>query len=75
MKTLNACSFTAREVWDLFQHQFTDIGSIAFADLLLLQYGDFKETMMNTTIAWNIWKRRNALVFNGIDEDLSVVAK
>jgi hypothetical protein len=30
---------------------------------------------LNTAIAWKIWKRRNALVGNGIDEDLSMVAK
>jgi hypothetical protein len=35
----------------------------------------FEATTIATAIAWNIWKQRNNLVFNSIDEHMAFVAR
>jgi hypothetical protein len=57
-------------VWNFFHQRFTSIGSVSFDYLLMHHCRSFEETTVQTAIAWNIWKLRNALVFNGVDEDL-----
>jgi hypothetical protein len=42
---------------------------------LLSCFHSFEESTINTAIAWSIWKRRNALSFNNIVEDLSLVSQ
>jgi hypothetical protein len=33
---------------------------------------DYDERTINTAIAWNIWRRRHSLVFNGIHTKTSL---
>ena len=65
----------AREVWSLFHHDFDSHTFVTFADFWLSRCRSYEETTINTAIAWSIWKRRNALTFNGITEDISLVSR
>jgi hypothetical protein len=55
-----------------------DLDDRDYADLSnfwVLCWRTCEEGTINTTIAWKIWKRRNALTFNDIVEDISMVAR
>jgi hypothetical protein len=65
----------ASEVWRFFHHDFDDQDYATFQDFWLLRCHTFEETTINTAIAWSIWMRMNALTFNGIIEDISVVTQ
>jgi mannosylglycoprotein endo-beta-mannosidase len=65
----------AREVWEAFSPDNAALLPSSFNDLLLLYCQRREDSTINTAIAWNIWKRRNTLVFNGIDEPASVTTQ
>jgi hypothetical protein len=60
----------AREVWDSFS--FLD-GIQGVDDLLDSRLRSPAKATVATAIAWNIWKRRNAKIFDGVDEPLLLV--
>jgi hypothetical protein len=65
----------AQEVWLFFHNNFGSRGITRFTDIWLAQDHSYEEASINTAIAWTIWKRRNALAFDGIVEDLSLVSR
>jgi hypothetical protein len=65
----------ASEIWRFFHRDFDDHDYATFPDFWLLRCRTYEETTINTAIAWSIWKRRNALTFNGVIEDISMVAQ
>jgi hypothetical protein len=64
----------ARKVWSFFASNNYNMTPSNYPDLLLHRHHTSENATINTAIAWNIWKRRNALVFNGIDEPLPITA-
>jgi hypothetical protein len=65
----------AREVWKFFHHDFDDLAIDTFTNLWLLSFRTYEEATINTAILWNIWKRRNALTFNIVVENLATVTR
>jgi hypothetical protein len=65
----------ATEVWDFFHHGFDPADYSNFSDLCLKKSCSYEEATINTAIAWNIWKRRNAQTFNDAVESLSFVTR
>jgi mannosylglycoprotein endo-beta-mannosidase len=65
----------AQEVWHFFHNNFGSRGVAHFTDIWLARDHSYEEATINTAIAWTIWKRRNALAFNGIVEDLSLASR
>jgi hypothetical protein len=65
----------AREVWRFFQMDFADQAPFSLTDLLRSSFSSFEASTITTAIAWNIWKRRNSLVFNSVDETLHVISQ
>jgi hypothetical protein len=59
----------AHEVWAALLPADQDLTAPA-TDLLLSRSQSFEDRTIRIAIAWNIWKRRNALVFNSKDEPL-----
>jgi hypothetical protein len=64
----------AAEVWAFFHRVFAPGTVSSFSDFWLERCSTFEETTINTAIAWNIWKRRNARTFNDTLESLSLVS-
>jgi hypothetical protein len=64
----------AWEVWTFFFPDFSAGRPSNLADLRTMRCRNFEETTIVAAITWNIWKRRNAKTFNGVDEDLSLVS-
>jgi hypothetical protein len=64
----------AAEVWAFFHRDFAPGTVSSFSDFWLERCSTFEETTINTAIAWNIWKRRNARTFNDTLESLSLVS-
>nr|XP_051208403.1 uncharacterized protein LOC127325637 [Lolium perenne] len=64
----------AWEVWTFFFPEFSAGRPSNLADLWAMQCRDFEETTIVAAITWNIWKRRNARTFNGVDEDMRLVS-
>jgi hypothetical protein len=65
----------ATEVWGHFHHNFDPGAYTGFSDFCLQHNCTYEESTINTVIAWTIWKRRNALTFNGVSEDLALVSR
>jgi hypothetical protein len=63
----------ATEVWESFHLGFDPGAYASLSDFCLQHSSSYEEATINTAIAWSIWKRRNALTFNNINEDLSFV--
>jgi hypothetical protein len=64
----------AREVWSVFFPQLRSFPS-SFEEVWAQRCHSSEESTICTAIAWNVWKRRNALVFNAMDESLSTVVR
>ncbi|KAK1698455.1 hypothetical protein QYE76_015152 [Lolium multiflorum] len=58
----------ATDVWEFFHCGFDPSAYSSFSDLCLKNSCSYEEATINTAIAWNIWKCRNALTFNGVVE-------
>ncbi|KAK1669680.1 hypothetical protein QYE76_057839 [Lolium multiflorum] len=65
----------ATEVWDFFHHGFDPADYSSFSDFCLKKSSSYEEATINTAIAWNIWKRRNARTFNDDVESLTLVTR
>jgi hypothetical protein len=65
----------AREVWQFFQFGPLAQDPPTFAGLLSSCCTSYETTTVFTAIAWNIWKRRNALIFNSEDEDIQALSR
>jgi hypothetical protein len=65
----------AREMWLFFSPASNLNGPCSFPELLQRRCQSLEASTVHLAIAWNIWKRRNTLVFNGTDEPLLVAAK
>ena len=70
---LLVCCPRAREVWDLFYPSTNGLVASSVQELWAARCGDFVKTTICTAISWNIWKRRNAKVFNNVYEPLDAV--
>jgi hypothetical protein len=53
------------EIWDSFHQDFNPSMYTGFSDFCLRRNCTYEESTINTAIAWNIWKRINAMTFNG----------
>jgi hypothetical protein len=62
-------------VWHLFGFDFTNHDPFTFDDLLRHGCTTPAAATIITAILWNVWKRRNALVFNLEDEPLTSLAR
>jgi hypothetical protein len=67
--------FRAREVWTFFGLDVASSDAACMAFFLWERCSSFEASTICTAIAWTIWKRRNAMIFNGVDEDLTSVAR
>jgi hypothetical protein len=65
---LVSCHY-AHEVWATLLPAGQDLTAHA-TDLLLSRSQSFEDRTIRIAIAWNIWKHRNALVFNSKEESL-----
>jgi hypothetical protein len=65
----------AQEVWEFFHQHYENPNSATFDDFFLHRCTSLEATTICMTISGNIWKRRNALIFNGLDEDLSMAVR
>jgi hypothetical protein len=65
----------ALELWGHFHLRHAATQATDFSDFLVHSGNSLEAATINAAIAWNIWKRRNALVFNGINEDIASSAR
>ncbi|XP_071681019.1 uncharacterized protein [Lolium perenne] len=65
----------ALEVWTFFYSDYATRGVSRMSDLWTSMCRSFEEATITTAILWNVWKRRNARTFNGVDEDLAFVSR
>jgi hypothetical protein len=65
----------ATDIWGYFHRDFDPDAYTGFSDFCLQRNNTYEESTINTAIAWNIWKRRNALTFNGVTESLALVSR
>jgi hypothetical protein len=75
MKTPITCCCSAPDIWGYFHRDFDPDAYTGFSDFCLQRNCTYEESTINTAIAWNIWKRRNALTFNGVTESLALVSR
>jgi hypothetical protein len=62
----------AQELWSTLLSADQDL-NVTAEQLLISSSSSPEDLTIRTAIAWNIWKRRNALVFNSKDEPLQLV--
>jgi hypothetical protein len=65
----------ALETWSFFNHFRSAPAPSGFLDLLLSYCRGVPEATVTTAIVWNIWKRRNNLVFNRADDPLAAIVR
>jgi hypothetical protein len=63
------------ELWDHFHLGHAAIQATNFSAFLMHNSNSLEAATITAAIAWNIWKRRNNMVFNGINEDIASAAR
>uniref|UniRef100_A0ACD5XUL1 Uncharacterized protein n=1 Tax=Avena sativa TaxID=4498 RepID=A0ACD5XUL1_AVESA len=65
----------AYDIWSFFFPPAGGTIPCTLAEISMAYCRSFEETTIYIAILWNIWKRRNTLVFNGMDEPRLAVIK